>query len=119
MARGAVWTPEQDALLRRKAAAGWYWPWSSLAPQLGRTPGAVRQRAIRIGLTDPRAAAEPLEPVELACRGCGGLVDAATQGRRSAVYCGDACRLAGRKVCPHCRQRRGTSHTCPKHLIPT
>ncbi len=61
MARGRLWTPEEDAQIRRIAGSdpGYLDRIRQLADEFGRTPEAVRRRAQRIGVH--RQQSNPIE----------------------------------------------------------
>lgn len=102
MARGALWTEADDATLREQAGRTWWkhGRWSALAAKLRRTPAAVRQRAVRLGLTAPHPgpkAAEQIAP--RTCDYCAADFEP-THGRQA--YCGRACHALARAHCPRC-----------------
>ena len=100
---GQAWTEGEDAAVREAAqyASTMFGYLKDCAADLGRTYAAVRQRAHRLGLTEPRTLAEPVEATVRPCKRCGEPIG--DHGRRD--YCSAECATLARGRCPGCGKR--------------
>ena len=100
---GRVWTEAEDDAVREAArhAGAMFGHLKDCAADLGRSYAAVRQRAHRLGLSEPRTPAEPVEAAVRHCTRCGEPI----RDRLRRDYCSTQCGALARGRCPGCGKK--------------
>ena len=100
---GRAWTAAEDDAVREAAqrAGTMFGFLKDCTADLGRTYAAERQRAHRLGVTEPRTLAEPVEATVRHCKRCREPIGEVS--RRE--YCSSECGALARGRCPGCGRR--------------